>query len=53
MCNFSMNVSFDVVSMESNLPGEDRFQIIQTQDGISAFGVFDGHGGYLACDIAG
>jgi hypothetical protein len=40
-----------VSQVESNLPGEDRFSVRVTND-ISAYAVYDGHGGYLACDIA-
>ena len=47
---FSIDV--DCAQLESNSPGEDRFQIIQ-KEGICAFGIFDGHGGYLAADVAG
>ena len=36
---------------QANDPGEDRFGIRVTPS-IQAFAVFDGHGGYLACDIA-
>ena len=36
---------------ESNLPCEDRFSI-RMEDNLQGFGMFDGHGGYLAADIA-
>lgn len=36
---------------QANDPGEDRFSIRITPS-IQAFAVFDGHGGFLACDLA-
>ena len=36
---------------QANSPGEDRYTIRITPS-IQAFGVMDGHGGYLACDLA-
>ncbi len=43
--------NISIAQVESNLPGEDRFSVRATKD-VSAFAVFDGHGGYLACDMA-
>jgi serine/threonine protein phosphatase PrpC len=40
-----------VCQVESNLPGEDRYCIRVTEE-IYTYGVYDGHGGYLAADIA-
>lgn len=40
-----------ICQVESNLPGEDRYCIRVTED-ICTYGVYDGHGGYLAADIA-
>lgn len=40
-----------ICQVESNLPGEDRYCIRVTED-IYTYGVYDGHGGYLAADIA-
>ena len=40
-----------VSQVESNLPGEDRFCVRATPD-VFAAAVYDGHGGYLAADIA-
>lgn len=40
-----------ISQVESNLPGEDRYCIRVTED-IYTYGVYDGHGGYLAADIA-
>lgn len=45
------NVEVDCVQIESNCPGEDRFCARRTEK-VQAFGVMDGHGGYLAADIA-
>lgn len=50
--NTKYNIEFDAAQLESNSPGEDRFRVVQ-KDGISAFAVLDGHGGYLAADIGG
>jgi len=36
---------------QANSPGEDRFSLRITPL-IQAFAVFDGHGGFLACDLA-
>ena len=36
---------------QANDPGEDRFSIRVTPS-VQAFAVYDGHGGYLACDLA-
>ena len=44
-------MNIHVAQIESNLPGEDRFQIKQKHNIFSAC-VLDGHGGYLAVDIA-
>lgn len=40
-----------ICQVESNLPGEDRYCIRVTED-IYTYGVYDGHGGYLAADMA-
>jgi hypothetical protein len=40
-----------VCQVESNLPGEDRYCVRVTED-ILTYAVYDGHGGYLAADIA-
>ena len=40
-----------ICQIESNLPCEDRYSIRRTAD-IEAFAIYDGHGGYLAADIA-
>jgi serine/threonine protein phosphatase PrpC len=40
-----------VCQVESNLPCEDRYSLRRTSD-IEAFAIYDGHGGYLAADIA-
>jgi hypothetical protein len=40
-----------ISQVESNLPGEDRYCVRVTDD-IYTYGVYDGHGGYLAADIA-
>ena len=40
-----------VSQVESNLPGEDRYCVRATAD-VFAAAVYDGHGGYLACDMA-
>lgn len=40
-----------ICQVESNLPGEDRYCIRVTED-IFTYGVYDGHGGYLAADMA-
>ncbi len=39
---------------ESNMPCEDRYSLRSNlnSNGMQLFGVFDGHGGYLAADIA-
>lgn len=44
---------FDVTisDIESNLPGEDRNSVLIGPN-VSAFAVFDGHGGSKACEIA-
>jgi serine/threonine protein phosphatase PrpC len=47
--SFTPNVS--VCQVESNLPGEDRYVCRVTED-ILTYGIYDGHGGYLAADIA-
>lgn len=44
-------VEIAVDQVESNDPGEDRISI-RCRNGIQAICVVDGHGGYLACDIA-
>ena len=36
----------------SNDPCEDRYAIRSKDNSVQAFGVFDGHGGFLAADIA-
>lgn len=46
---FTPDVS--VCQVESNLPGEDRYVCRVTED-ILTYGIYDGHGGYLAADIA-
>jgi serine/threonine protein phosphatase PrpC len=46
------NVSYDISQLESNKPGEDRFCVVQ-RNNLFGFAVIDGHGGYLAADIAG
>lgn len=46
------SIGIDVVQMESNLPGEDRFCARENSE-CKAYAVFDGHGGYLAADICG
>ena len=43
--------SVSISQVESNLPGEDRYSVRVTNH-VSAFAVYDGHGGYLACDMA-
>jgi hypothetical protein len=53
-----MEVHIDVIQLESNVPGEDRFCVYEKpyERGNSvdrAFGVVDGHGGYLAADMTG
>ena len=40
-----------ICQVESNLPGEDRYCIRVTED-VYTYGVYDGHGGYLAADMA-
>lgn len=49
-CHHSTPV-VSICQVESNLPGEDRYCIRVTED-IYTYGVYDGHGGYLAADIA-
>ena len=43
--------SVSISQVESNLPGEDRYSLRVAND-VAAFAVYDGHGGYLACDMA-
>ena len=43
--------NISISQSQANDPGEDRFSFRVTPS-IQAFGVFDGHGGYLACDLA-
>ena len=43
--------SLSVKLAGSNMPCEDRYSV-RTRPGVQAFAVLDGHGGYLAADIA-
>ena len=47
----SLIPSVSIAQVESNLPGEDRYCVRVSND-VSAFAVYDGHGGYLSADIA-
>lgn len=40
-----------VCQLSSNLPGEDRY-CVRANEAVQAYAVLDGHGGFLACDIA-
>ena len=40
-----------VCQLSSNLPGEDRY-CVRVNETVQAYAVLDGHGGFLACDIA-
>jgi hypothetical protein len=54
--NSLVDVFVDVIQLESNSPGEDRFCVYERPYGAGidrAFGVVDGHGGYLAADMTG
>jgi hypothetical protein len=44
--------SSSIHQLESNVPGEDRYSIRILADDIKLFAVIDGHGGYLAADMA-
>lgn len=44
--------STSISHVESNTPGEDRYCARILADDIKLFSVIDGHGGYLACDLA-
>lgn len=51
MESYSPPPTVSICQVESNLPGEDRYCIRVTED-IYTYGVYDGHGGYLAADMA-
>lgn len=51
MGDFAFVPDISIAQVESNLPGEDRYCVRVTND-VSCFAVLDGHGGYLAADIA-
>lgn len=46
----SFQTKVDIAQLDSNSPGEDRFQILKYNN-FDAYCVIDGHGGYLAADI--
>ena len=46
-----MENNVSVCQLSSNLPGEDRY-CIRVNETVQAYAVLDGHGGFLACDIA-